>query len=158
MKSLSKLLLCLSFSLLFAAPVLRAQREKLPPEDVDFVEKTWPTAKKTSTGIRYIIQQNGTGEPPKPGDLLSVLYVGKLLTGETFDEQINPDKPIKFRVGRDMVIQGWDQILQLMKKGERRLVIIPPELAYGTRGKPPKIPRDATLLFVIELTDIEREQ
>lgn len=158
MKSLSKILFCLSLSLVLAAPALRAQREKLPPEDVDFVEKTWPTAKKTSTGIRYIIQQQGTGQPPSAGDLVSVLFVGRLLTGETFDEQIDKDKPFTFRVGRDLVIQGWDQILQLMKKGERRLVIIPPELAYGTRGKPPKIPRDATLLFVIELTDIKPEE
>lgn len=158
MKSLTKILLCLSLSLVFAAPALRAQREKLPPDDVEFVEKTWPKAKKTSTGIRYIIQQAGVGEPPSPGDLVSVLYVGRLLTGETFDQQIDKDKPFTFRVGRDLVIQGWDQILQLMKKGERRFVIIPPELAYGTRGKPPHIPRDTTLLFVIELTDIKKEE
>jgi FKBP-type peptidyl-prolyl cis-trans isomerase len=143
--------------LVIATPALRAQREKIPPEDLDFVEKTWPTAKKTSTGIRYIIQQPGVGEPPTAGDLISVLYVGRLLSGETFDQKIDREKPLTFRVGRDMVIQGWDQILQMMKKGERRLVIIPPELAYGTRGKPPTIPRNATLLFLVELLDIKKD-
>jgi FKBP-type peptidyl-prolyl cis-trans isomerase len=126
-------------------------------EDLEFVEKTWPTAKKTATGIRYIIQKEGAGKPPASGDQVSVLYVGRLLTGETFDQKIDPANPLKFRVGRDMVIQGWDQILQLMRKGERRLVIIPPELAYGTRGKAPGIPRDATLIFVMELLDINRD-
>ena len=56
-----------------------------------------------------------------------------------------------------MVIQGWDQVLQLMKRGEKRLAIIPPELAYGTRGQPPKIPRNATLVFEIELIDFRKD-
>ena len=156
-KSPLKIFLSLLLVAFFATPALRAQREKIPPEDLDFVEKTWPTAKKTSTGIRYIIQRPGVGEPPVPGNLVSVLYVGRLLTGETFDKQIDPQNPLKFRVAREAVIQGWDQVLQLMKKGEQRLVIIPPELAYGTRGKPPNIPRNATLLFLIELVDINRD-
>ncbi len=156
-KSLPKILLSLLLIAFFATPALRAQREKIPPEDLEFVEKTWPTAKKTSTGIRYIIQQPGAGESPVRGDLVSVLYVGRLLSGETFDQNINREAPFTFRVGRDSVIQGWDQVLQLMKKGERRLVIIPPELAYGTRGKSPNIPRNATLLFLIELIDFKKE-
>lgn len=155
--SRSLLLLSLTVIYFLASPVLRAQREKIPPDDLEFVEKTWPAAKKTSTGIRYIIQQSGVGEAPVPGNEVSVLYVGRLLTGETFDQQIDRSHPFKFRVARDMVIQGWDQILQLMKKGEKRLVIVPPEMAYGTRGRMPSIPRNATLVFLIELVDIKRE-
>lgn len=155
----SRLLLLSIFllGLAVSAPALRAQREKIPPEDLDFVEKNWPTARKTSTGIRYIIQQNGIGDVAEAGNQVSVLYVGRLLNGEVFDQRIDKASPLVFRVGRDMVIPGWDQILQQMKKGERRLVIIPPELAYGTRGKPPRIPRNATLLFLIELIDIKRD-
>lgn len=157
MKSVVKLLLVLSVLALCAAPELRAQREKLPPEDLDFVEKHWPEAKKTNTGIRFIILQEGHGDLIKPGDKVDVLYVGRLLNGTVFDQATEKDHPFTFRVGRDQVIQGWDQILQLMKLGEKRLVIIPPELAYGTRGQPPKIPRSATLVFEVEVIQIKKD-
>jgi FKBP-type peptidyl-prolyl cis-trans isomerase len=143
---------------LFSA-LLHAQREKLPPDDLEYVEKTWPNAKKTNTGMRYVILREGeSGAPsPKPGNYVAVLYVGKLLAGKTFDQVQDPEHPFKFRVARDQVIQGWDQILQLMKRGEKRLVIIPPELAYGFRGQPPNIPRNATLVFEIDLLEIKAD-
>lgn len=143
--------------LLPAPAALQAQREKLPPEDLEFVEQNWPTARKTNTGIRYIIQREGKGPSPVPGDLVSVVYSGKLLNGVTFDQAMDPARPLVFRVGRELVIQGWDYIVQQMKLGERRLVIIPAELGYGTRGQPPRIPRNATLVFIMELVDIKRE-
>lgn len=150
--------LCLSFVLGFSgAPALLAQREKLPPADLEFVEKTWPEAKKTNTGIRYMIMREGEGEMPKPGDKVSVLYIGRLLDGKVFDQAQDKSQPFTFRVRRDMVIEGWDQVLQHMKRGEKRLVIIPPELAYGTRGQPPKIPRGATLVFEIELLEFGKD-
>lgn len=143
--------------LLLAVPALHAQREKLPAEDLEIVEKRWPAARKTSTGIRYMIQQEGNGAIPVPGDLVAVLYTGQLLDGRVFDKSMDPKQPFVFRVGREHVIQGWDFILQQMKIGERRLVIIPPELGYGTRGQPPRVPRDATLVFIIELLDIKHD-
>lgn len=142
---------------LLAAPAAQAQREKLPPADLEIVEKNWPEAKKASTGIRYIIQKEGQGETPKPGDMVSVFYTGRLLNGATFDKSNDPSKPFQFRVGRDQVIPGWDYTIVLMKRGERRVVIIPPELGYGTRGQPGRIPRNATLVFVIELLDFRTE-
>lgn len=156
-KPLPKLFLCFVFAACLAAPLVRAQREKLPPEDLEFVEKNFPTAKKTSTGIRYIVLREGQGQVAKPGDKVSVLYTGKLLDGKIFDQYLDREHPFPVRVKRDEVIEGWDQILQLMKKGEKRLVIIPPELAYGTRGQPPHVPRDATLVFEMEILDIERK-
>lgn len=138
------------------APALRAQREKLPPDDLAFVERTWPEAKKTATGIRYIILQEGRGEAGKAGEKAAVLYVGRLLNGTIFDQATEKERAFTFRVGRGMVIEGWDQILQQMKPGEKRLVIIPPELAYGTRGQPPKIPRNATLVFEMEVLEFKR--
>jgi len=144
--------------ILLAAPfALRAQREKLPPDDLAFVEKTWPEAKKTTTGIRYIVLREGKGETGKPGDKASVLYVGRLLNGTVFDQATEREKAFQFRVGRGQVIDGWDQILQQMKPGEKRLVIIPPELAYGTRGQPPKIPRGATLVFEMEVLEFKKD-
>jgi FKBP-type peptidyl-prolyl cis-trans isomerase len=155
MKSFAKTFLVL-FAF-FLAPVLSAQREKLPPEDLEYVEKTWPDAKKTMTGIRYVILKEGEGEPPKPGDKVNVLYVGRLLDGKIFDQAQDPKQPFTFRVRREAVIEGWDQILQHMKRGEKRLVIIPPELAYGTRGQPPKIGRNQTLVFEMELLSFSKD-
>lgn len=143
---------------LLAPLALQAQREKLPPEDLDFVEKTWPEAKKTNTGIRYVILRPGNGEKPKPGEKVAVLYVGRLLNGTVFDQATEKEKAFTFRVAREQVIQGWDQILPMIQVGEKRLVIVPPELAYGTRGQPPKIPRNATLVFEIELLEIQRDE
>lgn len=150
-------LLVLTIGLLATPTALRAQREKLPPADLEFVEKNWPEAKKTTGGIRYIILREGKGDAPQAGDRASVLYVGRLLDGKIFDQNEDRAHPFEFRVRREMVIQGWDQVLPLMKRGEKRLVIVPPELAYGTRGQPPKIPRNATLVFEIELLDFKRD-
>lgn len=158
MKLLPKLALILAVSALLGAPVVHAQREKLPPEDLEFVQQHWPEAKKTTTGIRYLVLRQGEGETAKPGDKVDVLYVGRLLDGKTFDQALERDHPFSVRVRRGEVIEGWDQILQLMKKGEKRLVIIPAELAYGTRGQPPSIPRMATLVFEMELLDITRSE
>jgi FKBP-type peptidyl-prolyl cis-trans isomerase len=154
-KSVAKIAFVLAA--LFASSLLHAQREKLPPEDLEFVEKTWPEAKKTTTGIRYVIMREGEGDRPKPGDKVSVLYVGRLLNGKVFDQATEASQPFVFRVRRDAVIEGWDQVLQLMKRGEKRLVIIPPELAYGTRGQPPKIGRNQTLVFEIELVTFSKD-
>jgi FKBP-type peptidyl-prolyl cis-trans isomerase len=156
-KSVVKLVLSVALLVSFVAPAMHAQREKLPPEDLEYVEKTWPEAKKTTTGIRYIIMKEGTGGMPKPGDKVNVLYVGRLLNGKVFDEATDPKQPFTFRVRREAVIEGWDQILQLMKLGEKRLVIIPPELAYGTRGQPPKIGRNQTLVFEMELLSFGKD-
>ncbi|HWA08683.1 MAG TPA: FKBP-type peptidyl-prolyl cis-trans isomerase [Opitutaceae bacterium] len=144
--------------LLLAAPLaLHAQREKLPPEDLAIVEKQWPEAKKTSTGLRYIILKEGEGDPARPGDLVSVLYRGAILNGKVFDKADDPNQPFTFRLGRSQVIQGWDQGLQLLKKGGKMLLIIPSELGYGSRGNGPEIPRYATLVFEIEMLDLKRE-
>ena len=148
----------LFFFVLLAAPLaMRAQREKLPMADLEFVEKTWPEAKKTNTGIRYLVLREGQGEPGKPGNRAAVLYIGRLLNGTEFDRNLDREHPFTFRVARGMVIEGWEQIMQLMKPGEKRLVIIPAELAYGSRGSPPKIPRDATLVFEIEVLEFKRD-
>jgi FKBP-type peptidyl-prolyl cis-trans isomerase len=142
----------------WTAPAARAQAEKLSPDDYDYVYKTWPNVQKTSTGIRYLIERPGSGKPPGPGDRVAVLYEGRLLDGTVFDREMDPHRPFVFRVRRGTVIEGWDEVLQLMKPGERRLVIIPAELAYGSRGKAPTIPRDAALVFdMVLLKVIERE-
>jgi FKBP-type peptidyl-prolyl cis-trans isomerase len=139
------------FILVVFPTVARAQREKLPPEDLAFVQKTWPNAIRTSTGLRYVVLTEGKGDLAKPGDLVSVLYTGWLLDGTVFDKSIDPAKPFEFRLGRNLVIEGWDQGLQLMRPGEKRLFIVPFELGYGSRGHLPVIPARATLIFEVQL-------
>lgn len=135
-------------------PWLHAQRERLPPEEIEYVEKTWPGTKKTGTGIRYLILKPGDGPSPKEGDRVAVLYTGTLLHGKKFDEQLDAAHPLTFRIGREEVIEGWDQLLPMMKLHEKRLAIIPGSLAYGSRGRAPTIPRDATLVFEMEVIAI----
>lgn len=138
----------------FIAPQLHAQRERLTPEEIEIVDKKWPGTKKTGTGIRYIVEQEGNGKSPVPGDRVAVLYVGTLLDGKQFDAHQDPADPLVFRLGREEVILGWEQILQMMKLNEKRLVIIPGSLAYGSRGRPPLIGRDAPLVFEMQLIKI----
>lgn len=150
--SLIPLIRFLGVLLLTLAPAaLHAQREKLPPEDLVIVQQRWPQAKRTSTGLRTLVITPGTGERPKPGQLVSVNYKGSLLDGTVFEQNLERDKAFTFRLGRNVVIDGWEEGIQLMQVGETRLFIIPFELGYGTRGQPPKIPRRATLIFEVTL-------
>lgn len=145
-------LLCLSLSLI--ATVLSPAREKLPPEDLEIVEQRWPAAKKTFTGLRYLIMEPGDAKGPSPvsGSMVSVVYKGMLLNGKVFDE--NTDKtPLKIRLDRGNLIDGWEEALQKMHRGEKWLLIVPPEMAYGAVGKPPAIKRYATLVFEMQLLD-----
>ena len=146
-----------SFALVAAPVLLHAQREKLPPDDLDFVEKKWPDAKKSNTGIRYVVEAQGKGPVLVPGDLVMVNYVGSLLSGKVFDSIQSKTHPFTFRVARGEVIVGWDQILQIMRPGDKWIVIIPPELGYGRLGSPPKIPTEATLVFEIEVLGVKRD-
>ncbi len=137
---------------------LHAQREKLPMEDVEFVEKKWPEAKRTYTGLRYIILKPGdrSGPMPEKGMEVAVLYKGMLLDGTVFDQSPDEKSPLKIRLGRGGLIEGWEEALQKMHKGEKWLLIVPPEMAYGARGKPPAIKRNATLVFEMELVEFKK--
>jgi FKBP-type peptidyl-prolyl cis-trans isomerase len=137
---------------------LHAQREKLPPDDLEIVEKKWPDAKRTFTGLRYIVLKPGKPDSPNPvpGMVVSVAYKGMLLNGTVFDEA-DAAKPLRIRLGRGNLVDGWEEALQKMHRSEKWLLIVPPELAYGSRGKPPGIPRSATLVFEMELVDFSQD-
>jgi FKBP-type peptidyl-prolyl cis-trans isomerase len=139
---------------------LHAQREKLPMADLEVVEKRWPDAKRTYTGLRYVVLQPATdpkSTPPAEGTKCTVLYKGMLLDGTVFDASPNRETPLVARIGRGELIQGWDEALQRMRRGEKWLLIVPPEMAYGSRGRPPTIGRNATLVFEMELVDFEKK-
>jgi peptidylprolyl isomerase len=92
----------------------------------------------------------GEGNPAAAGDLLTVHYIGTLESGQVFDNSHARGEPITFRLGTGAVILGWDQGLVGMRVGGKRRLIIPPELAYGSRGQGP-IPPNATLHFEVDL-------
>ncbi len=94
----------------------------------------------------------GTGAAAQPGDTVSVDYTGKLEDGTVFDTSVGKT-PYTFVLGAGNVIPGWDQGLQGMKEGGKRLLIIPPSLAYGASGNGP-IPPNATLVFEVSLVKV----
>jgi protein-disulfide isomerase len=112
-----------------------------------------PVAAATSLGIKDVTV--GKGREVKAGDKVKVHYVGTLTDGTEFDQSKKRGQPFAFEVGRGVVIKGWDQGLLGMKVGGKRKLTIPPDLAYGDRGVPGTIPPKSTLLFDIELLEIE---
>ncbi|UKJ08348.1 FKBP-type peptidyl-prolyl cis-trans isomerase [Solitalea lacus] len=111
--------------------------------------------KNTISGLRYSILNIGEGEKAKAGDTISVHYTGKLLNGKKFDSSYDRNQPIEFVVGQKMVIAGWDEGLQLLKKGEKAILVIPSGLAYGERAMGADIPANSILAFDVELIDIK---
>jgi peptidylprolyl isomerase len=94
----------------------------------------------------------GTGPEAKPGQSVTVNYVGALYsTGKVFDASWKRHEPFAFMLGKGQVITGWDQGIAGMKVGGRRELIIPAPLAYGAKGSPPAIPPNAALVFVVDL-------
>lgn len=116
---------------------------------------------KTDSGLRYIIQQQGSGPKPRVGQKAIVHYTGRLYNGEgkdlgpIFDSSKQRNQPFAFTVGIGQVIKGWDEAVLDMNVGEKRDVILAPDLAYGARGAGNVIPPNATLHFEIELLDIK---
>jgi peptidylprolyl isomerase len=98
----------------------------------------------------------GTGATAKSGDEVTVNYLGKNWEGGTeFDTSFGKD-PFKFALGQGAVIKGWDEGVAGMKVGGRRLLIIPPDLGYGSSGQGSSIPPDSTLVFVVDLKKVSK--
>lgn len=118
----------------------------------DEIDKRWPGAVKTPSGLRYVIIKEGQGKAsPKMGQTVTAHYNGTLMNGKMFDSSIVRNEPIRFKVGQ--MIEGWNEALLTMHKGEKRQLIIPPELGYGVQGYPGVIPPNSYLIFDIELLD-----
>lgn len=143
----------------------RDLKEKMQKQKRAFAEETLKAGQKflernkqnkdiksTASGIQYRVIQDGTGSIPKSTDTVETHYEGKLITGEIFDSSIQRGETVSFPVRG--VIQGWQEVLQLMKVGSIWQVYIPSHLAYGEHGSPPKIAPNAVLEFRIELIDI----
>lgn len=130
------------------------RKQKLQQAMQDYIKNNWPEAQKDPSGIYYQVLTPGTGATPKPGQQVKVHYQGKLINNQVFDDSYQRGEPIAFGFGAGQVIPGWEAALSTMKKGETRMTIIPPELAYGERGTGP-IPGNSILVFKMELVDIK---
>jgi FKBP-type peptidyl-prolyl cis-trans isomerase len=133
---------------------LAAETPQLSTDDALLIAQTYGNARVSPTGLRWVERAPGTGDgTPRIGGEVIANYDGRLLNGTPFDSSYGRGAPFTFRVGIGAVIPGWDEAFLTMKKGEKRTLIIPYWLAYGTRGSPPKIPGKATLVFEVELID-----
>lgn len=95
----------------------------------------------------------GDGPSPSAGQRVSVHYTGWLTDGTKFDSSVDRGQPFGFTLGQGQVIAGWDEGVATMKKGGKRKLTIPSELAYGERGFSGLIPPHSTLVFEVELLD-----
>lgn len=111
-------------------------------------------ATESTTGLIIVHVLQGSGAEAQPGNAVSVHYTGYLTDGTEFDSSIGGE-PITFLLGAGQVIEGWDEGIAGMKVGEKRRLIIPPQLGYGARGAGGVIPPNATLVFDVELTDVQ---
>jgi peptidylprolyl isomerase len=102
-------------------------------------------------GLRYIDEAIGEGDTPQTGQRVTVHYTGWLTDGGRFDTSRSSGRPFEFNIGQGQVIQGWDVGVATMRVGGKRRLIIPAAMGYGTRGYPPVIPENATLIFDVEL-------
>jgi FKBP-type peptidyl-prolyl cis-trans isomerase FkpA len=109
---------------------------------------------KTASGMVYSEITPGTGDQPKATDKVKVHYQGTLIDGTVFDSSIQRGQPVTFALNQ--VIPCWTEGLQRMKVGGKSKLVCPSEIAYGDHGMPPKIKPGATLVFEVELLEIEK--
>lgn len=112
---------------------------------------------ETPSGLKVdvILKPDNCDKMAKNGDLLSMHYTGTLEDGTKFDSSLDRNEPFKFQIGVGQVIKGWEEGVLGMCVGEKRKLIVPPELGYGDQGAGDIIPPSATLHFEVELIDTE---
>lgn len=150
------------------------QREEQLAEDREiineYLEENNIDAESTGSGLRYVIQREGSGPTAEAGDEVKVNYSGYVLGGEYFDTSVksvaeekglfNPQReygPFTFTLGEGAVIEGWDEGIALLKEGGKATLYIPSSLAYGPRQRSEQIGPNSILVFDVELVDIVDE-
>ncbi|MCL2092888.1 MAG: FKBP-type peptidyl-prolyl cis-trans isomerase [Treponema sp.] len=125
----------------------RAQRDA----DLALISERFPSAQVGSSGLRWVIERTGTGTKPSEGSTAVVNLRGSLLSGEAFANTDLSGGAQEIPVGQRRIIPGLDEAIMDMSPGEKRIAILPPELAYGEQGLEDLIPPNSFLIFEIEL-------
>jgi peptidylprolyl isomerase len=124
--------------------------------DLAVIKQKWPDLVPDTDGIFQKVLKPGSGPTPTTGQTVSVSYKGMLIDGQVFDQSDFHGGPVDFQVGVGRIIPGWDKVVMTMKKGEKRMIVIPPELAYGSRGTPGgPIAPDSFLAFEVQLVALK---
>lgn len=119
---------------------------------------TQPAGRRETTPSGLTIIYTAPGSGAQNGDRIGVHYTGRLQDGTVFDSSHKRGEPIQITLGAGQVIKGWDEGIVGMQVGEKRTLIIPPNLAYGSESRGEVIPANATLTFDIELVSLRRMQ
>jgi FKBP-type peptidyl-prolyl cis-trans isomerase len=139
--------------------VYRDYMNKNQSYSIGNLDTTPPTpsasAVTTASGLTYEDLKVGDGATAASGNTVSVHYTGWLTDGTKFDSSLDRGQPFEFTLGAGSVIAGWDEGVAGMKVNGTRLLVIPPDLGYGSSGAGSSIPPDATLTFEVQLIDIK---
>ncbi len=145
-------------------PINAAMRQALagkafqwPEADAARLAQRFPAASETPNGARYVVTRPGAGEAtPQKGRRVTVEYTARFFANdEKIDASADHGGPYNFVVGQPNILPGWADVLHQMRKGERRVIVLPYWLAYGEKGQRGKIPGKASILLEVELVDFQ---
>lgn len=136
-----------------AAAVADAADGGLKKRIAQIETETGKKFEKSASGLMWVVVKEGAGASPKATDTIEVHYRCMLPDGTEIDSSYKGNQPAVFPLNQ--MIKGWIEGLQTMKPGEKRFFVIPPDLAWGRRGSPPKIPPNATVVFEVELISVK---
>lgn len=126
-----------------------SQFEKESNELIEYAMNNGIAAVSTPSGLLYEIEDLGSGNFLQHGDEVSAHYKGMFLDGTVFDSSYKRGKPLTFKVGQ--MINGWNEGLSFMKRGDKAILLIPSKLGYGEKGFPGFVPPNTPLVFELEL-------
>jgi FKBP-type peptidyl-prolyl cis-trans isomerase len=119
------------------------------------VQKKYPNAKQTASGLVYVIEKEGESTKPVAGSQMSVHYTGTFMDGKKFDSSRDGGTPMAFTYKTNRMIPGFEEGLAMLGKGGRGIFIIPYFDAYGAQGRPGAIPPYSDLVFDLEIMDLK---